>query len=114
MGAMADHFDLESFEMLQDVMEDEFSELLTVYVNDSDQRLPVILQAFRDGDTERLRELAHSFKGSSSNISAAPLAKLCHQLENAARDQQLTGLEPVLTGIESEYAQVRNLLSSLL
>lgn len=114
MGSMADHFDLESFEMLKDVMEDEFDELLTVYVKDSDQRLPILQQALCDGDATQLRELAHSFKGSSSNISAAPLAELCRQVEQSARDEQLNGLDTVLSQIDTEYAQVRALIQTLL
>lgn len=114
MGSMADHFDLESFEMLKDVMEDEFDELLTVYVKDSDQRLPTLHQALHESDATQLRELAHSFKGSSSNISAAPLAELCCQVEQAARDEQLHDLDVVLSQIDVEYAQVRALIQTLL
>jgi len=114
MGSMADHFDLESFEMLKDVMEEEFSDLLSVYVQDSDQRLPLLQQALSNQDAAQLRELAHSFKGASSNVSAAPLAELCRQLEMAAKDNQLSGLDQTLAEVCDEYAQVKGLLQALI
>ncbi|MFC3681483.1 Hpt domain-containing protein [Bacterioplanoides pacificum] len=114
MESAADHFDLESFEMLKDVMEDEFDDLIQVYIEDSDRRLPQLQQALTAADAAELRELAHSFKGASSNISAVTLTELCRQLEQAGRDEQLDGLEQTLDQIVGEYRWVKNFLQSQL
>jgi len=109
---LSGHFDADAFEMLKDVMEDEFSGLLQVYIEDSDSRMPLIRSALMGQDSGTLRELAHSFKGASSNIGAMPLAKLCLTLETAAKDNQLEGLDQVVADIEQEYQQVKNFLQS--
>lgn len=112
--AQEEHFDQDSLEMLKEVMDDEFGDLILVYIKDSDDRLPLIHDALAAADATRLRELAHSFKGASSNISAAPLAELCFRLESAARDGQLADADALVAAIESEYRQVAALLKDML
>jgi len=113
LSVLDDHFDTESLEMLREVMEDEFSDLIQVYIQDSIARMPAIHQACQQKDAQTLRELAHSFKGASSNISAAPLAKLCYELEMAGRENQLDNADSLIVAIEQEYAQVERLLKSM-
>lgn len=112
--SLAEHFDLESLDMLREVMDDEFSDLMQVYIEDSRQRLPLLTQALQQQDAKQLRELAHSFKGASSNISANVLAKLCYQLEMAGREELLAGADALIAAIEAEYLEVETLLQGML
>lgn len=111
---MAEHFDIDSLEMLKEIMEDEFNDLIRIYLEDSDKRLPELREAEMKLDATALRELAHSFKGASSNISALPLAELCLTVETAARDNNLSIVPEALDKIESEYQQVNQLLQAML
>jgi len=111
---LEDHFDVESMEMLKEVMEDEFSDLLTVYIDDSMTRLPDIRQALQDKNAQTLRELAHSLKGASANITATALAALCYEMETAAKDEKLDGLESLLSRIEQEFETVRSHLQAMI
>lgn len=106
----SEHFDIEAFEMLKEVMEDEFSDLLIIYIDDSEARFPKLRSALATGDASTLRELAHSFKGASSNISAVHLSELCYTLERAARDNDLQGLADVINRIEREFVLVKQFL----
>ncbi len=112
--SLAEHFDPESLDMLREVMDDEFSDLMQVYIDDSRQRLPLLAQALQQQDAQQLRELAHSFKGASSNISANVLAQLCYQLETAAREDKLAGADLLIAQIEAEYYAVETLLQDML
>ena len=114
MPDLVDHFDTEALDMLREVMEEEFGELIQVYMQDSEARLPAIHQASDDGNAESLRELAHSFKGASSNIGAAALAKLCYELENAGRENRLENTASLIAAIEQEYDAVKALLQQML
>lgn len=111
---MAQHFDLDSLEMLKEIMEDEFDDLIRIYLEDSDKRLPELRDAETKLDAGVLRELAHSFKGASSNISALPLAELCLIVETAARDNDLSAVPATLDKIDAEYCEVRRLLKAML
>lgn len=106
------HFDIEALEMLEEIMEDEFPELIRVYIADSDPRLDALKQAVSDNNCLELRELAHSFKGASANIAAMPLADLCYKIEEKAREDILEGIDQLIIATEAEYASVRALLIS--
>jgi len=114
MMSLAEHFDLESLDMLREVMDDEFADLMRVYIDDSRQRMPLLSQALQQQDAKQLRELAHSFKGASSNVSANVLAQLCYQLEMAGREEQLVGADALIAAIEAEYRNVEILLQDML
>lgn len=110
--SLADHFDTDALQLLQEIMDDEFSELIRVYLDDSRQRLHLMHQAAAQADAAQLRELAHSFKGASSNVSALPLAALLQRLEDAGREQCLQDATELLQQVEQEFASVTALLSA--
>jgi HPt (histidine-containing phosphotransfer) domain-containing protein len=100
------HLDPDVLSALREVMEDEFSTLVDTFLADSAQRLHVLTHAV---DTVQLLETAHSFKGSSSNMGATRLAQLCHDLEQRAKEHNLSGIPALVAEIEREFALVRPL-----
>ncbi|MGM0767134.1 MAG: Hpt domain-containing protein [Pseudomonadota bacterium] len=108
------HLDEEALAELQDVMDDEFDVLIHTYLNDSAERISSLRAALEAGDADALARAAHSFKGSCINIGAPRLGALCMEVEEAGRASRLTGLEPMLASIESEFHQVRDGLESFL
>lgn len=114
LTVLADHFDIDAMDTLKEVMEDEFPELIQVYIDDSNKRMPLFYDALNNNDAGAIRELAHSFKGASSNISATPLAGVCYELELAGKNADLSDAADILGRIEQEYDQVRRLLSEML
>lgn len=112
------HLDYSMLSALQDVMEDEYPTLLDVFIHDSDLRVARLRQMFAGSPLElqaHLRELtliAHSFKGSSSNMGAVQLAALCHQLEERSRRDEVAGVDELLVSIDSEYSTVRRLFDA--
>lgn len=110
----ASHFDTEALTMLEEIMEDEFPELIQVFIDDSDPRISALLKAFEDQDFTSLREIAHSFKGASGNLSALPLADLCFKIEEKARDANLEGIDALIGAIDIEYNVVKSVLLSLI
>ncbi|WP_017939564.1 Hpt domain-containing protein [Zestomonas thermotolerans] len=91
---------------LQEVMEDEYPQLLETFINDSRDRLGTLQQALGAADAQTLRLAAHSFKGSCSNMGAPLLAGLCRQLEDAARRECLEEVPALLERIAAEFAIV--------
>lgn len=110
----ASHFDIEALTMLEEIMEDEFPELVQVYIADSDPRISALRKAFEDQDTMQLRELSHSFKGASGNLSALPLAELCFKIEERSRDGIIDGSDDLINQIDIEYQAVKSILLSLI
>jgi HPt (histidine-containing phosphotransfer) domain-containing protein len=100
------HLDRDVLSALQEVMEGEYPTLLDTFIADSEERLRVLRKA---DDAVQLMNAAHSFKGSSSNMGATRLAELCNELEQRAKDQQLSGIEKLVGEIDGEFAIVRPL-----
>jgi histidine phosphotransfer protein HptB len=98
---------------LRSIMGDEFNLLIEIFISDSAQRIQSIEAAIAAGDAEALRGAAHSFKGSSLNMSAAQLTELCRQLEFMGRDNDMANAGAVFAEAKTEFAIVRNFLLNL-
>jgi HPt (histidine-containing phosphotransfer) domain-containing protein len=103
---MDKHLDQDVLSALQEVMEEHYSELLETFLSDSEERLQMLREA---DDVAQLISAAHSFKGSSSNMGAVRLAKLCGKLEQLAKGDAPQGLAKLVGEIDGEFAFVRPL-----
>ena len=108
------HLDQIILEDLRDVMEDEYATLIETYVNDSIARLQSIKGAVESGVADKIRETAHTLKGSSSNIGAVHLSELCKKLEDMGRNDQTEGAEVLYDAIVAERLLVEKLLNESL
>lgn len=105
---MADqHLDSVVLANLQEVMENQYPDLLAAFLLDSSERLQALYAALDQADAEALRRAAHSFKGSCSNLGATRLTALCEELETLAQDRRLAGAEGLLKLVEGEFEEVR-------
>jgi len=98
------HIDQKVLSDLKEVMEDGFLQLVDTFLEDSERRLSQLHEA---KSADELALSAHSFKGSSSNMGALILARLCEQLEERARHQPLYGIEDLISRIDQEYLEVQ-------
>lgn len=103
------HMDPKVLLDLQDIMESEYPTLLETFLRDSQRRVEALRKA-RD-DAKSLGRIAHSFKGSSGNLGAVRLAKLCEQLETESV-KSVSDLGALVDQIDHEFALVRPLYES--
>jgi signal transduction histidine kinase/HPt (histidine-containing phosphotransfer) domain-containing protein len=61
-------------------------------------------QALNTGDTEELRQVAHTLKSSSANLGGQRLANRCRELETLGRDGRLPEAAAMLAEVEHELA----------
>ena len=117
---LKNHVDSSVLETLRDVMEGEYPALLKVFIKDSEQRVRDLNGLTNDPgfsvtstvQRQLLGEMAHSFKGSSSNMGATHLTELCRQLEDMGRGFAAVSDQQVLQqvqAIEDEFSIVRDL-----
>ncbi|WP_221799270.1 Hpt domain-containing protein [Oceanobacter mangrovi] len=110
------HFDADSLKLLKDVMEEEFDELIGLFVADSEERLPVMKAALQQQLAGELMSQAHSFKGASGNVCAVTLSEYNRQLEDHLRSASETSqydwplLTRLLDEVETEYLAVRRVI----
>ncbi len=97
---------------LRELGEQEFEDLVTLFIADGAGRVAELRSAAARGDAAALRQVAHSLKGSSSTFGAVAMATLCAELEMLAGSGELgTDVRPVDL-IATEFAAVSETLSS--
>lgn len=113
-NSIAEHVDMDTLNMLKEIMEDGFSALLETYISDSEVRVNELRESLAAGDSETVRRSAHSLKGSSGNLGANQMAALCLHVEDSAKEERLDGLDVEVEKISSEYQAVKAIMQSLL
>ena len=108
------HFDVAALDALKEVMEDEFSVLVTAFIADSGARLVAMKYALKSNDLNVLRDIAHSFKGVAGNLCTVELAELCFKIEQQAREGRTVGLQELLSQTETEHLAVKTHLLAMI
>lgn len=100
------HVDVAALQDLKDIMEGEFKTLIDTFIADSSSKLEELAAAVAANDADALRKVAHSLKGSSSNICAGELTELARQLEFMGKEGSTQGAADVLQRMRGEFASV--------
>ncbi|MBI3877481.1 MAG: response regulator, partial [Verrucomicrobia bacterium] len=106
--------DLKVIENIRELREpgqgDPLADLIGLFLSDAPDRLTKMQAALMKAESETLRELAHAFKGSASNLGARPLAAYCAALEQRAQAGDLAGAAVPLGQLITEYDRVEQVL----
>jgi histidine phosphotransfer protein HptB len=105
--------DMELVGELRDIMAEGFAALVESYERDSGQRLVAMQQALSSDDRSSLRQLAHSLKGSSSNLGALEVTELCIALERGVADIGQNELGALLDALAQAHVRALAALYAL-
>lgn len=89
-------------------------DLVEVFLNACDSRLAAMKAAVEDGDSERVKEIAHAVRGSAGNLGARELATRCEALEALAKSGKAPGpgdLAQLTRAVERCRAVLHNTLT---
>ncbi len=82
-------------------------ELLDIYQEDFLLKREALGQAVVAKDLPKIKEVAHSMKGASGNISAKRMYESCLKLESLAKEQNVNGMDEVLKAIDIQFQEVK-------
>jgi len=91
---------------------ENFNELVTLYLKQTDEQLGQIRVALRDRTASRVASLAHSCAGASATCGMITIVPLLRQLERLAQQNELTACEPVLRCLDDEFARIKHFLQT--
>ena len=99
---------------LIEVMGDEFSDLVAVYLEDSPKSVSILDDAIARNDVMALVGPSHSLKSTSANLGATYLSDFAKKIEHGARSGTLTAPARAVAQLKSEYMRVQAELTLLL
>jgi len=82
------------------------ADLLELFRSETPPLLQAMREALSRNDGPRLRESAHSVKGTASNLGAQTLASLCTELEKRGKSGSFEGVDGILAKVEQQYEAV--------
>src|ERR1700691_5152951 len=89
-------------DVLERVQDDKelLAELFDIYQEDFVHKRQALGEAIAAKDIKKIKEISHSMKGSSGNISAKSLHAACLQLEVLAKEGKTDGMLEVVSKID--------------
>ncbi|MEK6634638.1 MAG: Hpt domain-containing protein, partial [Nitrospirota bacterium] len=106
-GSTIDPLVFDGLRVLSDEDDPGFlSRIIGHFLADTPTRLTALGMACRKGRAEDVQRIAHSLKGSASNLGALGLARVCDQV-SAAAARGLDAVPGLLAELELEFQRVR-------
>jgi histidine phosphotransfer protein HptB len=94
---------------------DEFlREIVTIYLEDTPQRIAELEQSLVAGDTPKFTRAAHSVKGSSANLGAMAVRAVAERLEHQSHHDGLGHVAELIAALKAEFARAQAELGRLL
>jgi HPt (histidine-containing phosphotransfer) domain-containing protein len=96
-------------DVLERVQDDKelLNELFDIYQEDFVVKRKALGDAIAASDIAKIKEVAHSMKGSSGNISAKSLYAACLKLETLAKEGKTDGMQEVTVAIDGYFEQIK-------
>ncbi len=108
-----DILDTQTFEMLKELMEEEFTGLLDSYMEDAPKLLEDIQTSSRQADLEVLIRAAHTLKSSSNNIGALKLGDIAMKMEATGKEGNLAEATAMIPDLEKTLEETIAAIKSM-
>lgn len=87
--------------------------LTEAFQQNAAQTLSHLQLSIENGDAEQIRKLAHGLKSLSTNVGSGKLTELCVTMEQAGKNNDLRGTQPILETMKQEYLRALTELNAL-
>ncbi len=96
--------------ILKEATEEMFPEIIEVYLEDTPKRLVLLQTAFDKSDVKAMQEESHCLKGSSGNIGALKLSKICEEIELQSKSGSISNQNEYIQHAFSEFDHIKKIL----
>jgi HPt (histidine-containing phosphotransfer) domain-containing protein len=83
------------------------AELIDVFFREFARHLKGLHAAMQSQDAREVERVAHTMKGSSGNLGAEALSRVCAALQNAAHAADWAVMRDLVPKVEAEYERAR-------
>ena len=91
---------------------DYLATLIKIFLDDASRLIGKLRHAVTNGDPEAVKAIAHTLKGSCSNLGLVQMAHTCKDLDEVGRAHTVEGADALLAQLEREFACARSILES--
>ena len=84
-----------------------------MFLEEVPEQLGALQEAIDEDDEQAVERIAHTLKGSSGNMGARQMSRLCLDLEQAGESNDLSAAASILESLNEEFDRVRMELPAL-
>lgn len=99
--------DLKEMASLIGLEEDEFFEIVQLFLDTAVSDIKKIETAKSSSDCDKIAEAAHSLKGAAANLGFTDLSEISAEVESDARNQRVDNLERAILMLSEKLAEIR-------
>jgi len=92
--------------------EDFLNELLELYTTEFPNYFEKLQDAIHKGSCQSIRDIGHTLKGSSANLSLIRLEEISLQMECAGQDKDINKAKDTLLILSKEFQRLKDFLDS--
>jgi HPt (histidine-containing phosphotransfer) domain-containing protein len=85
-------------------------ELLDIYIEDFIEKYALLEQAISQGDFNNIKEIGHSLKGSSGNLSLNGLQETAYGIEQSGKENDLDQARLFFIRLKEEFKKLKDFL----
>ena len=85
-------------------------ELIDLYIATFEAKREEVSAAIERRDFKAIREVGHSLKGSSANLSLIPLQELSCRMETAGREEDIPKAREILILLDQEFQRLKDFI----
>ena len=87
-----------------------FLELLDIYIEDFLEKYALLEQAIAEGDITNIKEIGHSLKGASGNLSLTGLHETAYGIELSGKENNIEQAKLMFARLKEEFIKLKNFL----
>jgi HPt (histidine-containing phosphotransfer) domain-containing protein len=100
-------------QLARDGAADLIADVIAVFQKDTASRLEVLREAVRTGNCAAIRAESHALKGSSSQLGASAMARLCFEMEQFGTTGNVAEAAGLLAHVQQHFAELGQAMSNL-
>ncbi len=111
---MTDIIDLGRIQETSDGDVEFEQELIEMYLEDAEEHCSAIIENHSAGDSQAIRQAAHTLKGSSANIGASHIMKVAYDIEVSATRGELEAVSSLIPAMKDSLTKTQSAFKAYL
>ncbi len=102
-------------EVMERVQDDKelLLELFEIFTNDYLQKMKILKSAIEKKNFEEIKDIVHSIKGASGNISAKAVHATCVSIEELCAKKDIAGVQVALPLLDGHFKELQQCIAEI-